>query len=59
MGKRRPKIGHMIVAKFFKGGAYEEAARVKKEGQDVRLVEVDDLLRGKFKVRGLIIQNDY
>ena len=50
MGKRRPEIGHMMVAKFFKGGACEEAARVKKEGLDVRLVDEDDLLRGKFKV---------
>jgi len=28
----------------------KEAARIKKEGMDVRLVEVDDLLHGKFKI---------
>jgi len=28
----------------------KEAVRIKKEGLDVRLVEVDDLLHGKFKV---------
>ena len=27
-----------------------EATRIKKEGLDVRLVEVDDLLHGQFKV---------
>jgi hypothetical protein len=31
-------------------GAYEEAVRIKKEGLDVRLLEVNDLLHGKFKV---------
>jgi len=31
-------------------GAHEEAARIKKERLDVRLVEMDDLLHGKFKV---------
>jgi len=39
-----------IVAFSFSKGAHEEAARIKKEGLDVRLVEVDDLLHGKFKV---------
>jgi hypothetical protein len=34
----------------FSKGAHEEAARVKKEGLDIRLVEVDDLLHDKFKV---------
>jgi len=28
----------------------KEAVRIKKEGMDVRLVEVDDLLHGKFKI---------
>ena len=39
-----------IVAFSFSRGAHEEAAREKHEGLDVRLVEVDDLLLGKFKV---------
>ena len=39
-----------VVAFSFSKGAHEEAARIKKEGLDVRLVEVDDLLHGKFKV---------
>jgi len=29
---------------------FREAARVKKEGMDIRLVEVDDLLNGQFRV---------
>jgi DNA modification methylase len=39
-----------VVAFSFSKGAREETARIKKEGLDVRLVEVDDLLHGKFKV---------
>jgi hypothetical protein len=39
-----------VVAFSFSKGAHEEAARIKKEGLDVRLVEADDLLHGKFKV---------
>jgi adenine specific DNA methylase Mod len=39
-----------IVAFSFGKGACEEVARIKHEGLDVRLVEVDDLLHGKFKV---------
>jgi hypothetical protein len=35
---------------YFKKGAHEEVAKIKKEGLDVRLVEVDDLLREQFKV---------
>jgi hypothetical protein len=38
------------MAYSFMKGTYEEAARIKKEGLEVRLVEVDDLLHGKFKV---------
>jgi hypothetical protein len=39
-----------VVAFSFSKGAYEEAARIKKEGLEVRLVEVDELLHGKIKV---------
>jgi DNA modification methylase len=39
-----------IVAFSFGKGAHEEAARSKQEGLDVKLVKVDDLLHGKFKV---------
>jgi len=39
-----------IIAFSFSKGAHEEAAREKHEGLDVRLIEVDDLLHGKFKV---------
>jgi len=39
-----------IVALSFTKGAHEDAARTKKECLDVRLVEVDDLLHGKFNL---------
>lgn len=40
-----------IVAFSFGKGACEEVARVKKEGLIIKLVPVEDLLLGKFKVR--------
>lgn len=39
-----------IVAFSFSKGSHEEAARVKKEGLEVRLVKLDDLLHDQFKV---------
>ena len=39
-----------IVAFSFSKGAHEEAARVRSEGLEIRLVNVEDLLYGKFKV---------
>ena len=39
-----------IVAFSFSKGAHEEAARVKSEGLEIRLVNVEELLYGKFKV---------
>jgi len=48
---RRAKYAKGYVVAFsFSKGAHEEAARIKKEGMDVRVVEVDDLLHGKFRV---------
>ena len=48
---RRAKYAKGYVVAFsFSRGAHEEAAREKHEGLDVRLVEVDDLLHGKFRV---------
>jgi DNA modification methylase len=38
-----------IVAFSFSKGAHEEAARIKSEGLDIRLVPVENLLLGKFK----------
>ena len=48
--KRAKYAKGYIVAFSFGKGAHEEAARSKQEGMDVRLIEVDDLLHGKFKV---------
>jgi DNA modification methylase len=39
-----------IVAFSFSKGAHEEAARVKSEGLEIRLVNIEELLYGKFKV---------
>jgi DNA modification methylase len=39
-----------IVAIGFTKGAYEEAARVKGEGLEIRLIKVEDLLLGKAKL---------
>jgi adenine specific DNA methylase Mod len=39
-----------IVAFSFSKGAHEEAARVKSEGVEIRLIEVEDLLLGKVKI---------
>jgi len=39
-----------IVAFSFTRGAHEEAARVKGEGVEIRLIEVEDLLLGKVKI---------
>ena len=39
-----------IVAFSFSKGANEEAARVKGEGLDIRLIKVEDLLLGKVKI---------
>jgi DNA modification methylase len=39
-----------IVAFSFTKGAHEEAARVKGEGLEVRLIKVEDLLLGKVKI---------
>jgi DNA modification methylase len=39
-----------IVAFSFTRGAHEEAARVKSEGIEIRLIEVEDLLLGKVKI---------
>jgi len=39
-----------IVAFSFSKGAHEEAARVKNEGLDIRLIEIENLLLGKVKI---------
>lgn len=39
-----------IVAFSFGKGAHEEAARAKQDGLDIKLINVDDLLHGSFKV---------
>ena len=39
-----------IVAFSFTKGTHEEAARVKEEGMDIRLIKVEDLLLGKVKI---------
>jgi len=39
-----------IVAFSFSKGAHEEAARVKSEGVEIKLIEVEDLLLGKVKI---------
>jgi DNA modification methylase len=39
-----------IVAFSFTKGAHEEAARVKSEGVEIKLIEVEDLLLGKVKI---------
>lgn len=47
----RGKFGKgFIVAFSFTRGAHEEAARVKGEGVEIRLIEVEDLLLGKVKI---------
>ncbi len=48
--KRAKYAKGYIVAFSFGKGACEEAARIKKEGLDIHLVNVDDLLHGEFKV---------
>ncbi|MEN6559276.1 MAG: site-specific DNA-methyltransferase [Acidobacteriota bacterium] len=48
--KRAKYAKGYIVAFSFGKGACEEAARAKHEGLEVKLVEVDDLLHGNFKV---------
>jgi DNA modification methylase len=40
-----------IVAFSFTKGAYEEVARVKREGVDIELIEVQDILDKKVKIR--------
>jgi len=39
-----------IVAFSFTKGAHEEAARVKSEGVEIKLIEAEDLLLGKVKI---------
>lgn len=39
-----------IVAFSFTKGTYEEVARAKKDGLDIKLIEVEDLLLGKVKI---------
>jgi len=39
-----------IVALSFTKGAYEEVARVKTKGLDIKLINVEDLLLGKVKI---------
>lgn len=47
--KREKYIKGYIVAFSFGKGAYEEVARIKDEGLDIKLVKVEDLLTKKFK----------
>lgn len=47
--RRKYEKGYIVAFSFTKG-AYEEVARVKGKGLDIKLVEVEDLLLGKFKV---------
>lgn len=39
-----------IVAFSFTRGAHEEVARVKKNGLEIKLIKVEDLLYGKVKI---------
>ena len=45
--KRAKYAKGYIVAFSFGKGAYEEAARVKKEGLDIKLIRVSELLNKK------------
>lgn len=47
---KKEMVGY-IVAFSFTSGAYEEVARVKKEGMQIELVKVQDILDKKFTIR--------
>ena len=52
----RKEMTGYIVAFSFSKGAYEEAARVKKEGIIIELIEVQDILNKKIKIQQIIYQ---
>jgi len=50
-------IGYVVAFSFGKG-AYEEVARVKKEGIEIKLITVKDILDKKIKLISQVNVND-
>ena len=56
--KVRQKVLHGYVVAFnFTKGAYEEVARIKKEGIDITLITVQDILDKKVKIKQDVFTN--